>query len=82
MLAEQALSQVVAFRITWNGISSFALDPFIPNADKCTLLFGYLSLLVAEDIGVTSIEDGHGGATEELTAGGTELNLWEGKVSQ
>lgn len=32
-------------------------------------------LLVSEDVGVTSVEDGHGGAAEELTAGGTELNL-------
>ena len=30
-----------------------------------------------EDIGVTGINDGHGGATEELTGGGTELNLQE-----
>jgi len=28
-----------------------------------------------EDVGVTSIDDGHGGATEELTGGGTELDL-------
>jgi hypothetical protein len=28
-----------------------------------------------EDVGVTLVEDGHGGAAEELTAGGTELNL-------
>ena len=34
-----------------------------------------LSNLVAEDVGVTSVEDGKGGAAEELTAGGTELNL-------
>jgi hypothetical protein len=32
----------------------------------------------SEDIGVTGIEDGHGGATEQLTAGGTKLNLWVG----
>jgi hypothetical protein len=29
----------------------------------------------SEDIGVTGIEDGHGGATEQLTAGGTKLDL-------
>ena len=29
----------------------------------------------SEDVGVTGIKDGHGGATEELTGGGTELNL-------
>lgn len=34
-----------------------------------------LSNLVAEDVGVTSVENGEGGAAEELTAGGTELNL-------
>lgn len=34
-----------------------------------------LSLLVAEDVGVTGIQDGHGAAAEELTAGGTELDL-------
>lgn len=34
--------------------------------------------LTGEDVGVTSIKDGHGGATEELTAGGTELNLFRG----
>lgn len=36
---------------------------------------GRLSLLVAEDIGVTSVEDGHGRAAEELTASSAELNL-------
>lgn len=29
----------------------------------------------AEDVGVTGIEDSHGGAPVELTAGGTELDL-------
>lgn len=28
----------------------------------------------SKDVGVTGIDDGHGGATEELTGGGTELN--------
>ena len=28
-----------------------------------------------KDVGVTGIDDGHGGATEELTGCGTELNL-------
>jgi len=28
-----------------------------------------------KDVRVTSVDDGHGGATEELTGGGTELNL-------
>ena len=35
--------------------------------------------LTAEDVGVTGIEDSHGGASEELTASGTELNLNEVK---
>ena len=30
----------------------------------------------AQDVGVTSVEDGHGRAAEELTAGGTKLNLY------
>lgn len=42
------------------------------------LLGRHLSLLVAEDIRVTGIDDGQGGAAEELTAGGTELNLCRG----
>lgn len=37
--------------------------------------------LLTQDIGVTSVEDGHGGAAEELTAGGTKLNLFGGKKS-
>lgn len=32
-------------------------------------------LSASEDVGVTGIEDGHGGATEQLTAGGTQLDL-------
>jgi len=35
--------------------------------------------LGGEDVGVTGVDDGHGGATEELTAGGTELDLYYGK---
>jgi hypothetical protein len=35
----------------------------------------HLSSLSREDIGVTSIQNGHDTAAEELTAGGTELNL-------
>jgi len=34
-----------------------------------------LSGLRGEDVGVTGIKDGHGGAPEELTASGTKLNL-------
>jgi hypothetical protein len=29
----------------------------------------------SEDVGVTGIQDGHSRATEELTAGGTQLDL-------
>jgi hypothetical protein len=35
--------------------------------------------LTAEDVGVTGIEDSHGRAAEELTAGSAELNLYGGK---
>ena len=36
-----------------------------------------LSGLSREDVGVTSIQNGHDTAAEELTASGTELNLCE-----
>lgn len=29
----------------------------------------------AQDVRVTSVQDGHGGAAEQLTASGTKLNL-------
>lgn len=35
----------------------------------------HLGLLVAEDIRVTGIEDGHGRRAEGLTAGVSEINL-------
>lgn len=38
-----------------------------------------LGSLLAEDVGVTSVEDGHGGAAEELSAGSTQLDLSEVK---
>lgn len=41
----------------------------------------HLCGLGGEDVGVTGVDDGHGGATEELTAGGTELDLFYGKSS-
>jgi hypothetical protein len=40
-----------------------------------------LSGLGRQDVGVTGVDDGHGGATEELTAGGTKLNLYYGIMS-
>ena len=44
----------------------------------------HLCGLGRQDVGVTGVDDGHGGATEELTASGTELDLYYGKcqVSQ
>jgi hypothetical protein len=52
---------------------------------KCQLVIPALpldlSLLVVEDITVTSIQNGHGGAAEELAASGAELNLRRGRVS-
>lgn len=43
----------------------------------------HLSGLGREDVGVTGVDDGHGGATEELTASGTKLDLYYGsQVSQ
>lgn len=74
--------------ITLIGICSFvshARDPSYPQRrEKIRMQFlgGHLSLLVAEDIGVTGIEDSHGRAAEELTAGGTELNLYEKNTSK
>lgn len=43
----------------------------LPSLLKERLVLGVLG----QDVGVTGIEDGHGGAAEELTAGGTELDL-------
>ena len=45
----------------------------MPTSDPAARL--NLSRLVVEDVTVTGIEDGHGGAAEELAAGGAELNL-------
>ena len=41
----------------------------------------HLSSLGRQDVGVTGVDDGHGGATEELTAGGTKLDLYYGFMS-
>ena len=41
----------------------------------------HLCGLGREDVGVTGVDDGHGGATEELTAGGTKLDLYYGFMS-
>jgi len=68
------------------GISSFRhfISPILePNAEPYAnrhlrlFVFGIdrLSLLVGQDVGVTGIEDSHGAAAEELTAGSAELDL-------
>lgn len=44
--------------------------PPLFHISKTTHLLG-----AGEDVRVTGIEDGHGGATEQLTAGGTKLDL-------
>jgi len=36
-----------------------------------------IGLLLAEDIGVTGIQNGHDGAAEELTAGSAKFNLYK-----
>lgn len=36
---------------------------------------GFLSTAGGEDVGVTGIDDGHGGASEELTTCGSKLDL-------
>lgn len=61
-------------------VSILPLNRFTPNAVLNALDFGYLSLLVAEDIRVTSIQDGKGGAAEELSAGSAELNVVTSEV--
>lgn len=38
---------------------------------------GIIRLLLAENVGVTGIQDGHDGAAEELTAGGAKFNLYK-----
>lgn len=74
--AERSSDQVSRDRITLTGISSSAREPILPRTPRnAELPCGNLSLLVAQDVGVTGIEDGHGGATEELTASGAQLNL-------
>jgi hypothetical protein len=57
-------------------VSILPLNRFTPNAVLNALDVGRLSLLVAEDIRVTSIQDGEGGASEELSAGGAQLDLY------
>ena len=51
------------------NLFSSHLHTYVPCKDV------HLSSLTREDIGVTSIQDSHGGASEELTTCGTELNL-------
>lgn len=48
---------------------------FLPCLIRKCFLSCRLCSSGAENVGVTSIDDGHGGAPEQLTAGGTKLNL-------
>lgn len=57
-------------------VSILPLNRFTPLTPLNAQDVGRLSLLVAEDIRVTSIQDGQGGAAEELSAGSAELNLY------
>lgn len=52
------------------------------NINQQQLSWARLQSLLAEDVGVTSVEDGHGGAAEELTASGTELDLLQRKRNE
>lgn len=51
----------------------------IPNRSLKPL---QLSSLSGQDIGITSIQDGHGRASEELSASSTQFNLWRKKSKQ
>jgi hypothetical protein len=50
--------------------------PFFPDRNSPNAGLARLRGAGGEDITVTGIEDSHGRATEELTASGTELNLY------
>lgn len=54
---------------------------FFPMNGMISMLFYFLllRLLIGEDVRVTSIEDGHGGRPERLTAGVAEVNLSRGE---
>lgn len=63
----------------FRGLSLFVEEDFVQEWFK---IFIFLTRnrarrlsVTAQDVGVTGIEDGHGGAAEELTASGTELDL-------
>lgn len=60
--------------------------PYEPNRDASQTIMidsvAVLRRLLAQDVGVTGVKDGHGGAAEELTAGGAELNLQRGKTEK
>lgn len=52
------------------------------NAKEMHILFvSLLSMLVAQDIGVTGIKDGEGATSEEFTTGCSQLNLLSQNVS-
>jgi hypothetical protein len=62
------------------GLRNRASRPDVISRDFSVCNLGLLHLsLTAEDVGVTGIEDSHGGAAEELTASSAELDLNRGE---
>lgn len=74
-----AIPVAISYRITLTGILKTPWCPRTPLNAIFSSPRHRLSGLVGKDIGVTSVEDGHGTAAEELTAGSAELNL-QGKM--
>lgn len=72
--------QVVGASVCWSSSESATGSTENPKSPKLRFFVvhpartAHLSV-GGEDIRVTLVKDGHGGATEELSAGGTELNL-------
>lgn len=50
----------------------------MPTVISVFFCFDRLSLLVGQDVGITGIENSHGSAAEELTAGSAEFDLERG----
>lgn len=73
--AHIVLPVAISYRITLTGILKNPWCPRTPLNACFSSLRNRLGGLVGEDIRVTSVEDGHGAAAEELTAGSAELNL-------
>jgi hypothetical protein len=60
-----------------------SVKSFCPrNALNHIARIGCLSLLVAENVGVTAIEDGQGAASEQLTESCAQFDLSRKRVSQ